>query len=113
MLNKREPYFPIKTYQESESDPLNALIQPLSQVQKEDGVVIQFVVRSAPAKWHEWGKKIASAMRQGKSFKDARKEVNGGLGKFFGDAVSSIGKKSDQPLQEKHYQLSPLRRRND
>ncbi len=106
---KREVYFPIKTYQESESDPLNALIQPLSQVQKEDGVAIQFVVRSAPAKWHEWGRKIASAMRQGKSFKDARKEVNGGLGKFFGDMLSSVGKKTDQMgTAERLYQLSPL-----
>lgn len=103
----REPYFPIKTYQESESDPLNALTQPLSQVQKEDGVVIQFVVRSAPASWHEWGRKIASTMRQGKSFKDARKEVNGGVAKFFGDLFSSVGKKSDQ-LPQQTYQLSPL-----
>ncbi len=99
---EREPYFPIKTYQELESDPLNALTHPLSQIQGLDGAAIQIIVRSAPRQWHQWGRKIASAMRQGKPLKEAKKAVSGGFSGFISSMFSS-GKKDDQP-----YQLSPL-----
>lgn len=103
---KREPYFPLKTYQEIEADPLNAITQPLSQIPSEDGAVIQFIIRSAPASWHNWGRKIASTMRQGKSLSDAKKEVHGGVMNFLLGILHHATKKSDQ--QEKLYQLSPL-----
>lgn len=100
----RESYFPIKTYAELESDPLNAVLTPMSQIPEGDGAAIQYVVRSAPRSWHETGRKIASAMRQGKNLKDAKKEVHGGIMKY----LSAGKKKKEGELQPQAYQLSPL-----
>lgn len=70
---KRENYFPLKTYKELATDPLNAITNALSEVDAEDGAAMQILVRSAKPKWRAQGVKIASLMQQGMSYKDARK----------------------------------------
>lgn len=102
----REPYFPIKTYAESESDPLHALLAPLAQLPEQDGAAIQFLVRPVHKGWHELGRKVASAMRQGKKLDEAKRAVSKGVFASLGELFSSK-KKDNQGVQEK-YQLSPL-----
>ncbi|MBI4122276.1 MAG: type IV secretion system DNA-binding domain-containing protein [Parcubacteria group bacterium] len=100
---ERETYFPIKTYQEMEGDPLNALLAPLAQLPAQDGAVIQFLIRPVPRGWQALGRKLASAMRQGKKLDEAKRYIHrGALAELF-----ASGKKKDGQLPEK-YQLSPL-----
>lgn len=102
---ERETYFPIKTYTEMESDPLNGLLASMAQLPAQDGAVIQFLVRPVPRGWHELGRKVASAMRQGKKLQDAKKAVQKGVLAGLAGALSS-GKKKE--LGAEKYQLSPL-----
>lgn len=44
--------FPIKTYQEMDVDPMSSLINVLSKLELGESLVIQYLVRSAKAKWH-------------------------------------------------------------
>lgn len=101
----REAYFPIKTYAESESDPLHALLAPLAQLPEDDGAVIQYLVRPVSKGWHELGRKVASAMRQGKKLDEAKRAVSKGVIGSLRQAFSS--KSKDGQMQER-YQLSPL-----
>lgn len=102
---ERESYFPIKTYTEMEGDPLNSILAPLAQVHEQDGAAIQVMVRPVKKGWQALGRKVASAMRQGKKLDEAKKAVHGGLFAGLGKLFSG-GKKKDPGAER--YQLSPL-----
>lgn len=68
---KRKSVFPVKTYKDLESDPLNALTNALSKVMEQDGLAIQYIVRPANHHWREHGSKIVRAMHEGKSLYEA------------------------------------------
>ena len=63
--------FPIKTYKQFETDPLNAITNALSKVPAGDAAAVQLVIRSAPKSWRQRGVRLASAMEQGKSLDEA------------------------------------------
>ncbi|MBN2854539.1 type IV secretion system DNA-binding domain-containing protein, partial [Patescibacteria group bacterium] len=58
LKTKRDFVFPIKTYREMETDPMNSLINVLSKLDKDESLVIQYVVRSAIGSWHGRIRKI-------------------------------------------------------
>lgn len=68
---KRASVFPVKTYKDLESDPLNALTNALSKVMENDGVVVQYIVRPTSHHWREKGANIVHAMHDGKSLHEA------------------------------------------
>ncbi len=78
---KKSFFFPIKTYQEIESDPLNALTNSLSKFLDDSrgGAAIQFVLRSAHPRWHRPGNRLAREMRQGKKLHEAIKIAGASL----------------------------------
>ena len=102
---KKMSALPIKTYRKLDSDPLNAITNSLSKVPVGDGAAIQYVVRSAKSDWRKRGVKIASAMQQGKKFKEAAR-ASGGMGAFFDKLPIGKGKKNDGPPKE--HRLTPL-----
>jgi type IV secretory pathway TraG/TraD family ATPase VirD4 len=73
LTSKRENAFPIKTYKELESDPLNGITNALSKVPDQEGVAIQYIVRSAPASWRNFGLKIVKNMQKGMTLTQAKK----------------------------------------
>src|SRR3989339_87659 len=73
-LEKNQMY-PIQTYDKMESDPLNALTNILSKFEKKEGAAIQYVIRSAKAKWHKDPMRVARTMQQGKNIDQAYNEV--------------------------------------
>lgn len=62
---------PIRTYKKMDSDPLSALTNAMSKVEKNQGAAIQILVRTAPRKWRQKGLKVISEMQQGKSLGEA------------------------------------------
>lgn len=108
----RQSAFPIKTYKQFESDPLNALTNVLSKVGPGDGVAIQLVVRSAKRSWRRRGVKLALAMQQGKSMAEAEGSgwFNKGLraGGDFLPGSSSKDKKDKHGNYKEPRRLSPL-----
>jgi hypothetical protein len=74
---KRRNVFPIKTYKDLESDPLNALTNALSKVGENDGIAVQCIVRSAGGDWRDQGSRIVRAMYEGKSLQEAEHGKSG------------------------------------
>lgn len=103
--------FPIKTYKQFETDPLNAITNAMAKIPAGDGAALQLVVRSARKSWRQRGVKIASQMQQGKRLEEAAglggtMKVFNYLGDFVGSKPSKGGKHDDKPNQT--YKLSPL-----
>ena len=96
MVFKRPTYFPIKTYQKQEIDPLSNITNALATIAAPDGAAIQLVVRAAPSKWRKLAVKIASNMQQGKSLIEATQKAKGGLGEFA-RAAHDKSKSKDHP----------------
>ncbi len=83
VIFKRENVLPIKTYKEMESDPISAITNAMSKVGDEDGVAIQFIVRSARSYWRSVGKTIVQNMHKGMKYKDARRGGNGAMKEWW------------------------------
>ncbi len=71
LVFRREYLFPIKTYKNLQSDPLNAILNTFNKFDKDEGAAIQILARSAKKKWHNWGIQAVSKMHQGKTMKQA------------------------------------------
>ncbi|MDP3986383.1 MAG: type IV secretion system DNA-binding domain-containing protein [Candidatus Veblenbacteria bacterium] len=105
----RASAFPLKTYRQLESDPMESMLNALSKVAAPDSAAVQLVVRSAPRRWRRHGVQIASAMQQGKSLRQVDKTDV--LGKTLSLLSSFVlptktheqGKRPHEP-----YRLSPL-----
>lgn len=100
---KREPYFHIKSYKQLGTDPLNAITNAMSKVDKEDGAVLQLIVRSAKKTWRDPAIKLTQAVHQGKTLKEAMKGTS-----FVGAMVRSVTEKSqaDKDQEKKEYRMS-------
>jgi hypothetical protein len=102
---KKPYYFPIKTYEKMESDPLNTITNALSKIEDNDGAAIQFVIKSAYAKWREEGLSIARAMQQGKKYSEVTK---GGFNKLLKETGNIIKGPKDSSEPKEQYRLSPM-----
>jgi TraM recognition site of TraD and TraG len=60
LRTKKAFFFPIKTYQKMEVDPMNSIINVMSKLSKDESISIQYVVRSATPDWHSRAKKVVS-----------------------------------------------------
>ena len=69
-LNLKEPYaYPIATYQDIKRDAMQALLNALSTLDKEDGVGIQILMRPANPEWRKNALGLAGKKRKGKDGK--------------------------------------------
>ncbi|MFA6271671.1 MAG: type IV secretion system DNA-binding domain-containing protein [Patescibacteria group bacterium] len=110
---KKQYIFPIQTYQNMETDPLNAITNSLSKFQEGEGGAIQILIRSAKGSWHAWPAKVASEMQQGKKLKEALKSSSGSskgfVGSIFKSMFTSSKSKDDEILKKTQpHQLSPM-----
>ncbi len=112
--------FPFRSFRKMDTDPLNAITNALSKLEKTQGGAIQLVIRTARGSWRRKGQKIARAMQQGKSLEKAMASAGGWkYAQKAGDIVGGVvtgavdaarnSKKEDaagKPPTE--YRLSPL-----
>ncbi len=68
---KRRSVFPVKTYKDLESDPLNPLTNAISKVAEQDGVAIQYIIRATHHGWRDAGAKIVRGMQEGLTLHEA------------------------------------------
>ena len=81
---KEKSFFPFKTYKHLESDPLPALLNPLSRLENDEGALIQYVIRPAHSSWRKFGVKVVREVREGKKFESVLKN------KGFGDGHTPL-----------------------
>ena len=85
-LSLKEPYaYPIATYQDLKRDAMQALLNALSTLEKEDGAGIQIVLRPADPSWRKEALSVASKKRKGNDAKKSSEHLLN-LGKDFATA---------------------------
>ena len=60
--------FPLKTYKKLDSDPLLAILNPLSKILEDESARIQYVVRPAGPAWRRQGIRIIRDIKEGQKF---------------------------------------------
>ncbi|MFA6547430.1 MAG: type IV secretion system DNA-binding domain-containing protein [Candidatus Magasanikbacteria bacterium] len=99
---KNRSAFPLKTYKKMDSDPLVAILNPLSKMSENDGALIQFIVRPATTYWRRQGVHMIRDIREGQKFEYvARRSA------FLRSIVKwkkTIFPKSKDPAKQSHTQ---------
>lgn len=110
---KNDYVFPIKTYENQEIDPLNALTNALSKLDRvEEGAAVQLVFRPVQPGWRLKGRKIAREMQQGKRLSQVHSKSFIGkagkeMGNVFYDTVIKSEKEKSAMSETKSVQLTP------
>ncbi|HOR52633.1 MAG TPA: hypothetical protein PLE51_03140, partial [Candidatus Pacearchaeota archaeon] len=71
--------YPIKTYRNLESDPLNALTNIMGKIDRGDRAGIQILIRPNSGQWHESCSRLISQIREGEAGGAGTNIVNKGL----------------------------------
>lgn len=66
LVLKKPHSWPLRTYQQLESDPINNIINSLSKLHGDDAAMVQIMIRPAKNKWQEKSKKMAEMIYNGK-----------------------------------------------
>jgi hypothetical protein len=103
-LHLKESFaYPIATYQELKRDSMQALLNALSTLGKEDGAGVQILLRPAYPGWRKTALGVASDKRKGNE--------KHGFGKTFFNVLKDVGMaffKTLEAKEEKKHELSPL-----
>lgn len=108
LISKNKNVFPFKTYKKIDSDPLSAILNPLSRINDTEGAIIQYVVRSAKKTWRRKGVKIIREIKQGQKFESVAGRSP--IQKFFKEIkkLTNPPKRDGMGLDNKPYQLTPM-----
>jgi len=108
MKTRRHGALPIKTYRKQDTDPMNSLVNVMSKLNPDEGMAIQYTIRSAKAAWHYRSSEIVRKANKGKSLSDA---LSGNtlfkILSFFGDFVHTQ-KPQNQALGETQKMLTAM-----
>lgn len=109
---KKKYTLPIRTYENMEMDPLNAITNAISKLEAvSEGAAIQLVLKPAGSAWRMQGRKVAHEMQQGKRLRDAQRstiaKMGIGLGKAMSAALASPKNESSLSIDPKPVQLTP------
>lgn len=89
-LELKESYaYPIATYQDIKRDNMQALLNALASLEKEDGAAIQILIRPAGDNWRKQANEAAQKKKDGK---DGQKSVLKHSGAFAKDMVTALAK---------------------
>ena len=65
---KNRSAFPLKTFKKLESDPLLAILNPLSKITENEGALVQYIIRPATPSWRRQGVHMIRDIREGQKF---------------------------------------------
>ena len=106
---KEEFAYPIATYQDLKRDAMQALLNALSTLEKEDGAAIQILMRPANSEWRKKATDLASSKRKGEDKGGKGAEQLLGFGKEIATAfVKPPESKDDKKGDDKKKDLSSL-----
>ena len=102
--NKRYVY-PIRTYKNMESDPLNSITNAMSKLQENEGAAVQFVLSPAGTQWQAQPRHLALEVQQGKNPDIIDK---GPVLRFFKDLLKGFGSALKQQNTETNQHRTDL-----
>jgi Helicase HerA, central domain len=86
----KEPYgYPIATYQDIKRDPMQALLNAMGGLEKQDGATVQILFRPADPSWRKTANELADKKKKGKDKKGGFASNAGAFGK---DLVTALSK---------------------
>ncbi|MFH0891295.1 MAG: TraM recognition domain-containing protein [Candidatus Falkowbacteria bacterium] len=103
----RNLIFPLRTYNKMEADPMNGIINVMSKLNENEGLAVQYTVRSARPGWHRRVFELRKKISQGKTMSEAL--GIGRAGKILG-GIGEIAKAAKPPSpmdSHKNYQQPP------
>ncbi len=99
---EENPYLPIRTFQEFDSDPLGQLAESLSKVSHYKGAAIQLIITPVEKTWYARGKQLVKNLREGKPL---NKSVFPSIDSLP-SASSLLGSGEDKPNENKKEKVS-------
>ena len=109
MKFKNHAALPFKTYKKSDSDPLLALLNPLSKILENEGALIQFVVRPASGEWRRTGVRMTREIREGQKFEKV--VSRSGFSRSWGKLQKNLLPKKNDPNktgQKEPYRMTQM-----
>ena len=95
---KQKYILSLKTYEKMQVDPLNSIINILSKLDRQESIVIQYVVRSAPSSWHHASKRASNMINRCGSVWHGLRAANPFWAMFYAFfPPKSAAQKSQQP----------------
>lgn len=74
LKTSKDPIFPLKTFKELDSDPMDAITNALSKIKENEGAAIQLLIRPAHEHWRSHGMKLARELHRGKKLEEVMTE---------------------------------------
>ncbi len=106
---KEKSFFPFKTYKNSDSDPLPALLNPLSKLENDEGALVQYVIRPAHSSWRKEGVRIIRTIKEGKKFESVLKSSGlGNAAASWKKVIFSSQKKDGMTTPNEPYHLTQM-----
>jgi len=108
LKTKREFFFPLKTYNKMDVDPLNTVLNAMSKLNYDESIAVQYMVRSAQPGWHNAVLRFVGEVRKCNSVAEAL--GNRGFMKivyFFGDLLKAA-KPPEKNNLDSQKRLTPM-----
>ncbi len=106
LVLKEKFAYPIATYQDLKRDTMQALLNSLSSLTKEDGAGIQIMLRPAGSSWRKEANAEAYKKKHGKTNSKGLESVFGGVGQVF--TALTKPPDADEPGKDKDHEVSSL-----
>jgi len=87
---EREDYFPIKSFRDLEGDPLISIASVLSQIEENETIMLQYLIRPVADVWQDEGHTYAEALREGKDISDRGPSLLGTVARVAAKELTGI-----------------------
>lgn len=91
LIQKKEPFYPLKTYKQLPTDPLSAITSSMAKLSENEGAAIQILISPAESDWQSAGQSYVSEIK--------KQEADPEEAKFKVDAetLEAIDSKANKP----------------
>ncbi len=91
LIQKKEAFYPIKTYKQLPTDPLSAITAAMAKLREDEGAAVQIIVSPAESNWQSSGQTYVSGIK--------KQEASPEEAKFKVDAetLEAVDTKTDKP----------------
>ncbi len=110
LVLQKDYAYPIRTYKNMETDPINALTNSLSKLEPNEGAGIQILISPAEDPWQLRPRKLALEIQQGRNpntVTGSNKFINGGF-KLAGDLLHEVTSSKKKPTEHNKYDPSGM-----
>ncbi len=91
LIQKKEPFYPLKTYKQLSTDPLSAITSSMAKLNENEGAAIQILISPAESVWKSAGENYVSDIKKQEADPEEAKF------KVGAETLEAISSKTDKP----------------